>query len=99
MKIGASLLLVLILSAGAAQAGDDPKPLRLTLEPADLTLKDPDQGIQILVTAQMSDGTSRDATLTSHYTFAGKSAEVAAVHKGRITPNLTGKTTLSIRYG
>lgn len=90
-------LAALLLSPSPARA-QDVTARRLSAEPAEIFLRDPDQGIDLVVTAEMSDGTLRDATLLAHYTLDRSAAEIALVHKGRLTPSASGKGTLTIRF-
>jgi len=88
---------ILFLSARPLLA-EDLHPRKLSVEPPQVVLRDPDQNIELVVTAEMSDGTLRDATLTAHYAFDSSAAEIALIHNGRITPSASGKGTLKIRY-
>jgi hypothetical protein len=97
MKLRAAVLAVLLLPSGIL-AADEVRPLKLTVEPSEVLLRNADQTLQLIVTAEMSDGTLRDATLQAHYAFEPSAAGIALVHKGRITPNAAGKGPLSVRY-
>jgi len=90
-------LAVLLLSAAPLQA-QDVTARKISAEPAEIVLLDPDQSIDLVVTAEMSDGTLRDATLLAHYSLEKGAAEIAFIHKGRLTPNTPGKGILSIRF-
>jgi len=90
-------LVVLLLSAAPLQA-QDVIARKISAEPADIVLLDPDQSIDLVVTAEMSDGSLRDATLLAHYSLEKGAAEIAFIHKGRVTPSASGKGTLNIRF-
>ena len=91
---------VLLLGGGALRlaggAEDDTRAPRLEIEPAQIVLKDADQGIQLLVTLHLADGSLRDATLLAHYSLDPAAGDLASIHKGRITPNASGKAVLSV---
>jgi hypothetical protein len=91
-----ALFLAGLCTLPARGAGEDSKPLRLEVEPAEIVLKDADQGIQMLVTMHLGDGTLRDVTLLARYALDPKVADLASIHKGRITPNASGQAVLTI---
>lgn len=91
------VLSAVLLSAGIS-AADDVRAQKLTVEPAQVVLRDADQTVQLLVTALMSDGTLRDATLGAHYVLGTGSGELALIHKGRITPMASGQGVLTVRF-
>jgi hypothetical protein len=90
-------LAVLLLSVAPLQA-QDVTARKISAEPADIVLLDPDQSIDLVVTAEMSDGSLRDATLLAHYSLEKGAAEIAFIHKGRVTPSAPGRGTLNIRF-
>lgn len=96
-SLWASCLGLLLLYKTAPAPAQEAAPQKLTVEPAEIFLKDPDQGIQLVVTAQMADGTLRDATHLSQYTLQSGGAEIALIHKGRLAPTASGKATLQVR--
>src|SRR5579859_994654 len=85
----------LLLGAVPLQAQEARK---LSVAPPQIELRDPDENIQLVVTAEMSDGTVRDATLAAQYSFDSGGSEIALIHNGRITPSASGKGTLRIQY-
>src|SRR5579863_7204904 len=91
-----ALLLAGVWALPALGAGDEQKSPRLEVEPAQIVIKDADQSIQMLVTMHLGDGTLRDATLVAHYALDPKASDLASVHKGRITPNASGESVLTI---
>ncbi len=71
-------LLVLLLAAGCwAASAATPAPAsltKLTIEPAQVTLGNADQSVQLLVTAHLSDGTRRDVTRAAAYSVLAAKA-------------------------
>ncbi|HLY12647.1 MAG TPA: DUF1549 and DUF1553 domain-containing protein [Planctomycetota bacterium] len=88
----------ILLFASAPLVAEDVLPKKLSVEPPQIVLRDPDQNIELVVTAEMSDGTLRDATLSAHYSLDPGASEIALIHNGRVTPSASGKGILSIRY-
>jgi hypothetical protein len=98
LSIGASCLgLLLLCSSPDAARAQDAVAVKLTVEPGEIVLKDPDQGVQLVVTAHLGDGTLRDATHLVHYSIDSGAAEIALLHKGRLTPTASGRGTLQVR--
>ena len=93
---GAVLLGLLLGSAGAG--AQDVFPAKLSAEPPEVVLRDPDQSIQFVVTAEMTDGSLRDATLSARYTLDSGAAPIALLHHGRLTPTLSGQGTVTVRF-
>jgi len=87
----------LLLSTASLQA-QEVSARKISAEPVEIVLLDPDQSVDLVVTAEMSDGTLRDATLLAHYSLEKGAADLAFIHKGRLTPNASGKGTLRIRF-
>jgi len=97
IRFWAIALPVLLLTSASLEA-QDVTARRLSAEPPEIVLLDPDQSIELVVTAEMSDGSLRDATLLARYTLDKGAEEIALVHKGRLTPSASGKGVLSIRF-
>lgn len=93
---GWAVVLGLLLSSASAGAGDV-HPTKLSVEPSEVLLRDPDESIQFVVTAEMSDGTLRDATLSAHYALTSGAAPIALLHRGRLTPSSSGQGALTVR--
>ncbi|HYG76254.1 MAG TPA: DUF1549 and DUF1553 domain-containing protein [Planctomycetota bacterium] len=100
LPLHSKALLVLFFSLVLTRlfASDDTRVVSLTVEPAEVTLSNADQTIQLLVTAEMSDGTQRDVTHSSVYAFDKKAASIASVEKGRVVPKSEGSGVLKITY-
>ena len=75
---------------------EDAKPVNLVVEPAEITLSNADQRVQILVSFQMSDNSFRDVTRTVTYTIDKKQNGIISIENGRISPLADGTVALKI---
>ena len=78
-------------------AGNELKPVKITVDPAEVSLIDIDQSVQLLVTVEMSDGSSRDITTAARYSLDSKDAFVT-IDKGWLAPKKNGAARLIIIY-
>lgn len=99
--------LVLLLAAGCSAASAAmPAPAsltKLTLEPAQITLGNADQSVQLLVTAHLTDGTQRDVTRSAVYSVpapkaSAKGPAIVAITDGRITPQADGAASVQVTF-
>lgn len=85
------------IAAGAqADSPDTPALTALTVSPPEAVLDDPQQSIQLAVTATFSDGTCRDVTRFAVYQPAN--LLVDASRTGLISPKRSGETTVMVRF-
>jgi hypothetical protein len=73
-------------------------PAKLSVEPSQILLRDPDESIQFVATVEMTDGTLRDATLSAHFALDSGAVPIALVHRGRLTPVASGQGKLAVRF-
>jgi hypothetical protein len=92
--IAALSLLILAVPHAFAES----KPVKLSVEPAEIKIADLDQSVQLLVTLEMSDGSLRDVTRAAQYTFEKKGPELVAIDKGYVTPKLNGSAALKVTW-
>ena len=87
---------LLTFGAVAALHAADVKINSVEVEPAEITLPNADQSVQVLVTLKMSDGTQRDATHTARYKSIEQSAKIAAIELGYVTPKGDGSAVFEV---
>ncbi len=76
---------------------------KLVIEPSQVVLANADQTVQLLVTAQFSDGTQQDVTHATSYAVSGakasaKTPAVVNVVNGRIVPQADGAATVQVTF-
>jgi len=98
LHYSAPFILLLSLFTPFIEAADELRVVHLTVEPAEVTLFNSDQTVQLLVTAEMSDGTQRDVTHSAAYAFDKKAAGIATIQKGRVFPKADGSAILKVTY-
>ncbi len=87
---------------GAALCADEARVIGLVIEPAETTLKNADDSVQLLVNLKLSDGTVRDVTRDAEYSTVKSSKESSdsagkvAIDHGRITPKSNGVATINV---
>ncbi|MDA1051103.1 MAG: DUF1549 and DUF1553 domain-containing protein [Planctomycetota bacterium] len=85
------------IAQGATEpTSDAPRVVRLDVIPREAILTDPIGDLQLQVTAQFSDGTSRDVTQRAGYELSNLMATVDP--GGRVSRDEFGETTLIVRY-
>ncbi|NBV21314.1 MAG: DUF1553 domain-containing protein [Proteobacteria bacterium] len=103
IKVILSLLFAVVAGTAAAASPALASLTKLTVEPAQVALVNADQLVQLLVTAQYSDGTQRDVTRTAAYTVTapkstGKAPAPASITTGRVVPQADGTTSVQITF-
>jgi hypothetical protein len=90
------LLLAALLWPAAVRAVD--APMRLTIEPSDISLSGPRDRIQVVVTGQIGADMVRDLTASVEYAVLDP-ALAAVAPDGVVVPKVDGRTTLVARLG
>lgn len=75
---------------------EEPKPASLIVEPAEITLNNADQRVQLLVTMQMSDASQRDVTRSAVFAIDKKQSGILSIENGRVTPLADGTAIVKI---
>lgn len=85
-----------VFAIASVHGADAPKVQKLTVEPTEVILTNADQFVQMLVTAEMTDGSLRDVTRAVFYEL--QKAEIATVTQGRVHPTKEGTSVLNVVY-
>ena len=84
------------LTAPAMLVAQDASIVAVEVDPADITLPNADQSVQLIVTVKMSDGTRRDVTQTATYNATEATSRIASIQFGRIMPKGDGSAAIDI---
>ncbi len=88
--------LALLLSAAFSVRAEDAHAKSVSIEPAEVTLLNADQTVQLLVTLQMTDGMQRDVTSSAQFKTTEQAAKVAAIELGRVIPKGDGTASFEV---
>jgi hypothetical protein len=80
---------------GELRAAETASVQKLVVNPTEVILTNSDQCVQMLVTAEMSDGTKRDVTRAVSY--EPKEKTIVRIDGGQLTPTAEGSTSLVIQ--
>lgn len=80
----------------ASACAEDARINSIEVEPAEVTLLNADQSVQLLVTLKMSDGTLRDATDVATFKSDDQGAKIASIKKGRVHPKADGAAAFDV---
>ena len=89
-------LLAWLLAGAPGPSAEAPRLVDLRVEPSQAVVFEPEQALQLGVTAVFSDGTSKNVTSRACYELSNLNAEVDP--GGCVTRNQLGETTLVVRY-
>jgi len=95
---GAGLIARWIAAGASSDLADAPKLIGLDVFPTFRSFQKKEADQQLIVTAQFSDGTSRDVTAAARYTSGNESACLVS-EDGLARLHAKGEATLSVRYG
>ncbi len=85
------------IAAGlSADSPDTPMLTRLAVEPHDVVVLEPDERVQLSVTATFSNGSRRDVTGMAVYELSNQTADVS--HDGLVSRRAMGTVTVIARY-
>ncbi len=90
------LAVIAVLCGGAVHCfGEDTRVAALAVEPAEVTLANADQTVQVIVTLTTADGMQRDVTRAAQYK-AAPGATFATIDGGRVQPKADGTGVFEI---
>ena len=85
------------IAAGVPEPSDSQSPVsRLVVSPPELIVTDPEDSVQLAVTAHFASGEARDVTTMAVYEPSTLSATVSA--DGLVKRTAMGETTIAVRY-